>query len=232
MSDKQPVSASEQKATVETAKKALLTTLAIAKKLGGNAAQLYRQWRKNKSPEAVQQSIANTLAANKTNRETLSAELEKQFSAIAAKKKDYETAPPARKRVLEAELKGLLAAYRSAEGELKVLVENEQVLTQVLGRMREVSAYGMAGITEAAIDQLIDEVDERAEEAEGRVSAVADLEKAGRRRERESDRDSFAEQLAGFEEPAAAAEENPAAQRAPETAPAQKAPLRERSQEP
>jgi hypothetical protein len=231
MSEKQPApSTPEQKATVETAKKALLATLAIAKKLGGNAAQLYRQWRKNKSPEAVQQSIANTLAANKANREALSAELEKQFAAIAAKKKAYETAPPARKRVLEAELKGLLAAYRSAEGEFKVLVENEQVLTQVLGRMREVTAYGKAGITEAAIDQLIDEVDERAEEAEGRVSAAADLEKAGRRRERESDRESFSEQLAGFEETDTA---TPEPQSAPETPPAQKAaPIRERNQEP
>jgi hypothetical protein len=231
MSEKQPApSTPEQKATIETAKKALLATLAIAKKLGGNAAQLYRQWRKNKSPEAVQQSIANTLAANKANRETLSAELEKQFAVIAAKKKTYETAPPARKRVLEAELKGLLAAYRSAEGEFKVLVENEQVLTQVLGRMREVTAYGKAGITEAAIDQLIDEVDERAEEAEGRVSAAADLEKAGRRRERESDRESFAEQLAGFDEPETSA---PEPQRTPETPTAQKAaPIRERNQEP
>ncbi len=230
MSENQP--APEQKAAQETTRKALQATLTAVRKLGGNAVQLYRQWRKNKSPEAIQQSIAGTLAANTTKREALAAALEKQFATIAAKKKAYETAPPARKRVLEAELKGLLAAYRSAEGEFKVLVENEQVLTQVLGRMREVTAYGMAGVTEAAIDQLIDEVDERAEEAEGRVSAVADLEKAGRRRERESDRESFTEQLAGFEELAAATEETP---RAPESAPAQKtpaAPIRERNQEP
>ena len=94
----------------------------------------------------------------------------------------------------------MLSSYRATERELKVLLENEAVLSQTRGRMQEVLAYGMAGVTETQIDDVIDEIEESVEVAEGRLDATRDLEKAGRRRERASEKESLQEQLGEFDE--------------------------------
>ncbi len=185
-------------------KAAMQETLRLTRKLGAGALTLFRKLHQDKSPQAMLQTIESAAAANAARRTALSTTLDTRFQEIAAKKKVYETAPPARKRLLEAELQTLLAAYKATERELTVLLENERTLAQVKGRMLEVMAYGMAGVKDAAIDDLIDDVEDKVQEAEDRADAARDLERAGRRRERESDREAFREQLADFETPAAA----------------------------
>ena len=159
-----------------------------------------KKLKKDKSPEAALQRIEADQAANRESRELASARLEKLHTEIVQKKKAYEKAAPARKRVLEAELKNALAEYKAAERELSVLLENETVLAQVKGRIREVVSYGKAGVTEVQIDELVDEIEEQVGEAEGRLDAMRDLEKAGRRRDRESDTESLMNELAAFDE--------------------------------
>jgi hypothetical protein len=159
-----------------------------------------KKLKKDKSPEAALQRIEADQAANRESRELASARIEKLHQFIAEKKKAYAQASPARKRILEAELKSALAKYKATERELSVLLENETVLAGVEGRIREAISYGKAGVTEVQIDELVDEIEEQVSEAEGRLDAMRDLEKAGRRRERESDRESFLDELAAFDE--------------------------------
>ena len=203
-------------------KAALLAAVEGAKKLGAGAAGLYRRLLKIKSPQEMLREVEDAATANQARSADLSARMEKLFNDVAAKKKAWTSAPPARKRILEAELKTMLATYNSAEREYKVLLENERVLAQVRGRMLEVTAYDMAGVSEERIDRLIDEIEEKVQAAEGRVDAARDLDKAGTRRERESDRESFEDQLAQFDAEAAAAEVEPALP-APDTPPRAKA---------
>ena len=177
----------------------------LVKKMGAGAADLLRRLKKDKSPQAMLDSIDASVAANAQRREGVSARLEKAHADIVAKKEAYAKAAPARRRILEAELKSLLAGYKAAERELTVLLENERVLSQVRGRMMEVLSYGMAGVTELQIDELADEIEAAAADAEGRTDAARELEKAGRRRERDSDRETFLDELEEFETGAAAA---------------------------
>jgi len=199
------------------ARKAMRETVELVRKLGAGAMTLLRKLRKDRSPDAMLRTLDESLSANRQRREATSAAAEKLFGDIAAKKKAFEAAPPARKRILEHELRAMLAAYKASESELGVLLENERILSQVRGRMQEVLAYGMAGVSELQIDEVIDEVEEKVAEAEGRVSAARDLEKAGRRRERESDREDFAAELAGFDVPAASPEAGSGAEAATAT---------------
>jgi len=180
-------------------KAAMSDALGMARKLGAGAVGLYKKLMKIRTPQEMLQAIDDAASANEARSGELSARLEKLFGEIAAKKKTWASAPPARKRILEAELQTLLATYTAAEREQKVLLENRRVLAQVRGRMQEAAAYDMAGVTEIQIDELVDRIDERAGEAEARVDAIRDLEGAGRRRERESDRESFLDQLAQFD---------------------------------
>lgn len=161
---------------------------------------LFRKVKPDRSPEGLLRTVEAALAANTTRREPLGAELEKQFHEIAAKKKLYEAAPTARKAALEGELKLLLAGYRAKENEFQRLLENEVTLTQVKGRLKELLAQKLAGVTEADLDRLTDEVTEAVAVAEGRQDAARDLEQAGRRRESASERETFAEQLQAFAE--------------------------------
>lgn len=180
-------------------KAAMSDAVGLARKLGAGAVGLYKKLMKIRSPAEMLQAIDDATAANEARSGELSAKLEKLFGEIASKKKVWATAPPARKRILEAELQTLLATYTAAEREQKVLLENRRVLAQVRGRMQEAAAYDMAGVTEIQIDELVDRIDEKAGDAEARVDAIRDLEGAGRRRERESDRESFLEQLGQFD---------------------------------
>lgn len=181
-------------------KQALAAGLDLVKRMGIGATELMKKLKKDKSPEAMLKTVEDSLAANQQRREGVAARVEKTHAQIVAKKKDYSAAGPARKRILEHELASLVAQYKAGERELTVLLENERVLSQVKGRMMEVASYGMAGVSEAQIDILIDDVDEAVEKAEGRIDASRDLEKAGRRRERESDRDSLFDELDRFGE--------------------------------
>ncbi len=173
---------------------------------------LFRKVKKDRSPEGMLRTVEAALAANTARREPLGAELEKQFHEIAAKKKLYEAAPAARKAALEGELKLLLAGYRARENEFQRLLENEVTLTQVKGRLNELIAQKLAGVTEGDLDKLTDEVTEAVALAEERQDAARDLEQAGRRREQESAREAFAEELQAFAESAPSTPTAPAAE--------------------
>ncbi len=69
-----------------------------------------------------------------------------------------------------------LAQYKGGERELTVLLENERVLSQVKGRVNEVTGYKMAGVSEYQIDEVIDEIEEAVGEEESRLDAARDLE--------------------------------------------------------
>ena len=175
------------------------TKKAIAHTTTALIAQI-KKLKKDKSPEAALERIERDQTVNRESREVASARIEKLHQAIVDKKKAYAKAAPARKRILEAELKSALAEYKAAERELAVLLENEAVLAQVKGRIREAISYGKAGVDEIQIDELVDEIEEHVAEAEGRLDAMRDLEKAGRRRERESDHEALMTELAAFDE--------------------------------
>lgn len=189
----------------EKFKQALKASLALVKKMGIGAVDLLKKLKKDKSPEALLHTIEEALSANRQKRESLSGRAEELYVQIVEKKKAHAAASPARKRILEHELAALLAHHRAAERELVVLLENERVLSEVKGRIMEIASYGMAGVSEAQIDELIDDVEEAVGAAEGRLDATRDLERAGRRKERASEREALFEALDAFEEPASAA---------------------------
>lgn len=98
-----------------------------------------------------------------------------------------------------------MAQHKAAERELTALLENERVLAQTIGRIHELAAMGMAGVTELQMDDLIEEVEAAVADADARLDAARDLDRAGRRRERASEKESLWEQLAEFDnEPTAA----------------------------
>jgi hypothetical protein len=208
-------------------KKVLVETFALLKRAGGGAIDLLRKLKKDKSPAAMLKNIEESAAANRQRRESVSARVKNLHNEIVAKKGELAKASPMQRRILEKELAARIAEYEAAERELTVLLENEKVLSQVKGRLMEVSSYGMAGVDEDRIEELIDEVEEAVAAAEGRTGAARDLDKAGRRREPESDRDDLNEKLAMFGdgEPAGA-EEEPGTESLEEQAPESRKPER------
>ena len=187
------------------ARKAMKETLRLVKKLGVGAAGLLGRLKKDKSPEAMMNTIDASLAANRNRREEVAGRVERLFQEIAEKKKAFPAAPRARQRVLEMELRSRLSEYKAAERELGVLLENERVLSSVRGRFSEVMAYDLRGIAEDVIEDVTDEIEDRAAEADGVLDAARDLEKAGRRRERDADTESLWTELDAFDEQASPA---------------------------
>lgn len=184
-------------------KKSILKSVAeLAVKVGREAGALVDRLRGVRSPEAVVAEMDAQLAANRERREPLSHRHEELYLAIAAKRKQYLAAPPARKKLLELELKGMLAEYKGVEREMAVLFENERVASTVRGRTMELIAMGLRKVREADIDRLSDNIEDAAADAEDVSGALDDLEKAGARREREGDAEAFEAELAGFEDEA------------------------------
>ena len=172
---------------------------AFAVTLGKGAASLVDRMRGIKDPDAAISALDAQLAANRERREPLAARSEKLYGEIAAKKKVYLAAPPARKKILELELKSLISEYQSLERQLAVYFENERVISTVRGRTLELTAMGLRKISEKDIDALADKIDDAAGDAEDVTGALHDLERAGKRRDSE-DPDAFADALAGFDE--------------------------------
>ena len=172
---------------------------AFAVTLGKGAASLVDRMRGVRDPDAAISALDAQLAANRERREPLAARSEKLYGEIAAKKKVYLTAPPARKKILELELKSLISEYQSLERQLAVYFENERVISTVRGRTLELTAMGLRKISEKDIDALADKIDDAAGDAEDVTGALHDLERAGKRRDSE-DPDAFADALAGFDE--------------------------------
>ncbi|MFT5198501.1 MAG: hypothetical protein ACI87O_001158 [Planctomycetota bacterium] len=172
-----------KRAPKRVARKAMGEVLNMVKTVGSNATGLLARLKKDKSPEAMLATLDEQAGANAKRREGVSARAEKSATDIVAKKADRESASPARRRILELELRNLLHDYQAAERELKVLLENERTISKVRGRFLEVLAYDLRGVTEDQVDGLVDLLDEKVGEADDISGALDDLDKAGRRRE-------------------------------------------------
>ena len=184
----------------DRARRAMKETLRLVRKMGSGALGLLANLKRDKSPTAMLETLESSLRDNKARREAASGRIEMLHDQIVQGKKALATSSPARRRILESELRSKLAEYKGAERELNVLLENERVISQVKGRINEIVAYDIAGVSETLIDDIIDEVDERAEAADAVASASRDLEHAGRRRARDSDEDDLAAALAEFDD--------------------------------
>lgn len=187
-----------RRADASAARKAWAACTGLAGKAAESLASLWARIHPDRSPEAMIESLNGTLAANRKRLAELKPELEKAYAEIVARKTAWQKAPEVRKRLLKTELETLLARYKGLEREFGVLNENTRTAEAVKARYLEVLAYELRGnLGEDQVDDLSGLVDEKAEEADGVQDALRDLEKAGRRKERESG--SFEDELAGFE---------------------------------
>ncbi len=185
------------KASAELAKKAMAETVALAGKIGAGARALWGKLHVDRSPAAMLASLHTALDENQARRTKVTAEMEALHTQIAAKKRAYEGAAAVRQRMLKTELQTLLAHYKSLEREFLLLAENEQNILTVKGRFMELIAHGLRGtLDEALVDRLADDIEDKAGDAESLQDAMGDLERAGRRRER--DAGDFESELAGF----------------------------------
>ena len=194
--DAKPPAASLNK---EKALRAMKWTVDAVTKLGKGALALAGRLRKDNSPQAMINTLDASLAALTPKREHTAAELEKLYQQIAVGKQSLASAPPARKRIIEAELTALLARYNGLERQYRIILENERHVHAVRNRLEEMTLYGMAAVDETLVDNITDDIEEAATDAEGREDAVRDLERAGRRRE--NDPTSLSEQLEAFSLP-------------------------------
>ncbi len=190
--------------TAEQARGIVKSAAEFAVRLGRAASGLVAKIRNEKTPEALLTSIDASLEANRARRAPLMARADSLFAEIAAKKKIWQVAPPARKKLLELELKTLLSEYKGIERQMTAFFENENTLNTVRGRVLELMAIGMRSIDEKTIDKLTDDIEDAVGEQEDVSGAVRDLDKAGKRRESESDQESFEATLAGFDDEGAA----------------------------
>jgi hypothetical protein len=187
---------------MEKTKKAVHDGFAILRKAGTGAAALVKKLRKDRSPAALIGAIDQQLEQTTGRKESASAEVEKLHALIVEKKTALKQASRARQDILQEELKSLLTRYNAAKRTYKILLENERNMALVKGRLEEVAAYGETPVSEALMDEVIDSIEEASDQAEGVADAARDLEKAGRRRERESDTDDLMEALAAFDDDA------------------------------
>ena len=189
----------------ELASKVMAETVSLAGKIGTGVKGLWAKIHVDRSPEAMLGSLNGGLDENRVRREKVSSEMEAVHAQIASKKKAYESASPVRQRMLKTELQTLMAHYKSLEREFMLLAENEQTILTVKGRFMELIAHGMRGkVSEDLIDRLADDIEDKTDDAESVQDAMGDLEKAGRRRDR--DAGDFDAELAAFGEAAPALE--------------------------
>ena len=185
-------------ASGDRVKRAWTECAALAGKLGGGVKSLWSKIHPDRSPEAMLATLNESMEGNRTRLSELKPELDGIYREIVAKKRDYQSAPPVRQRLLKIELQTLMARYKGLEREFAILCENERSIETVKGRFLEVLAYGLRGRLDVdMVDRLADSVDDKSEEAEGVQDAIGDLERAGRRTDRASD--DFDAELAGFD---------------------------------
>ena len=172
---------------------------AFAVTVGKGAVALVDRLRGVRDPDEAISALDAQLKANRERREPLSARYESLYGEIAAKKRTFMAAPPARKKILELELRGLISEYQGIERQLAVYFENERMINTVRARTVELTAMGLRKLSEKDIDKLTDKIDDAAGDADDVSDAMRDLEKAGKRSVTD-DADSFADALAGFDE--------------------------------
>jgi len=171
---------------------------AFAVALGKGASALAKKLSGIKSTDEALQEIEAQIAENRVQREPVAKRYDELYRLIVAKKKLYQAAPSARKKILEMELKGAIAEYQSLERQMAAYLNNETILTKVKGRMCELVAMNLKSISEDQIDKLTDKIEDAADENENLDGAIVDLDKAGIRRERKDT--SFEESLAAFDD--------------------------------
>ena len=171
---------------------------AFAVALGKSAGTLAKKLSGIKSTDEALREIEAQIAENRARREPVAKRYDELYKLIVSKKKLYQAAPPARKKILEMELKGAIAEYQSLERQMAAYLNNETILTKVKGRMCELVAMNLKSVSENQIDKLTDKIEDAADEAENLDGAIADLDKAGVRREREDT--SFEDTLAAFDD--------------------------------
>jgi len=197
--------------TTEKRRRAFADALGALRKLGTGTAALIGKMKKDRSPAAMIAAIDEKLSQNAGRKDEASKAIERLHADILAKKKAYASASKARREILEAELKSLLTAYNAAKRSYKILLENERNMALVKGRLGEVDAYAATPVTEAVVDEAIDSLEDAAEKAEAVADAARDLDKAGKRREREDDAESLWDALGEFDDEPEAGSETDAA---------------------
>ena len=200
---RQAVSAAQEQEIIKAAsgervKSAWRECASLAGKLGGGIKALWSKVHPDRSPAAMLATLNENQADNRARLDALKPQLDGTYREIVAKKKEYQSSAPVRQRLLKIEMQTLLARYKGLEREFTILCENERSIETVKGRFLEVLAYGLRGKLDAnLVDRLAGEVDKKADEAEFVQDALADLERVGRRRDRDSD--DFDAELADFD---------------------------------
>lgn len=174
--------------------------LKILKKLGSGTKSLMERLKHDRSPEAALDTMNRQKEENASRRRGVSEQLEVLYNGIVRKKKERAQAAPVRQRTIDMELKNMLAEYQGLERQLAVYLENERVLEQVKGRFLECLAYDLRKVDENRIDDIAGDLDDRVDAAESTLDAVADLERAGRRKDRDGGDFDLEAELAGFGE--------------------------------
>lgn len=200
--EKNEISAKEREivknASGELVKKAWSECSSLVGKLGGGIKILWSKINPDRSPEAMLDALNGDLAANHTRLDEMKPQLDQVYREIVAKKKEYQTAAPVRQRLLKIELQTLMVRYKGLEREFTILSENERSIETVKSRFLEVLAYGKRGKLDVSmIDRLSDNIEDKVDDAEDVQDALSDLERAGRRKDR--DEGDFDSELAGFE---------------------------------
>ena len=169
---------------------------AFAVALGKSAGALAKKLSGIKSTDEALREIEAQIAENRARRAPVEKRYDDLYKLVVSKKKLYQTAPPARKKILEMELKSAIAEYQSLERQMAAYLNNETILTKVKGRMCELVAMNLKNISEDQIDKLTDKIEDAADENENLDGAISELDKAGVRRAREDA--SFEDALSAF----------------------------------
>ena len=152
--------------------------------LGKGAVAYFKKLCGIRDPKAALAEAEAQLAAIRGSREPLSARYEELYSKIAAKKKLRESASPARRKMLDMELRALLAEYKSLERQVAALYRKEEMVVAVQGRMNELVVLDLPMPKVEDVDRLADDIADRVDTDEDLADAVSDLDKVGVGRER------------------------------------------------
>ena len=142
-------------------------------------------------------AIDAKIAENRHRRIPLAQRYDALYEEIAAKRKIYLAESSAKKKILELELRTLLAEFKGLERELAIYFENERSLAFVRSKMLELAAMDRMKLKEADVDTLAGKIEDAVADADDTARAIADLEKTGRRVDFQSDAD-FEAALASF----------------------------------
>ena len=152
--------------------------------LGKSAVAYFKKLCGIRDPKVALAEAEEQLAVLRNRREPLSARYEELYAKISAKKKLRDSASPARRKMLDMELRTLLAEYRSLEREVSALYRKEEIVVTVRGRMNELVVQGLPMPKVEDVDRLADDITDALDTDEDLADAVSDLDKIGAGRER------------------------------------------------